>query len=95
MIAARTHASIASYSTNVPTLVIGYSVKANGIAKDIFGTTDNYVISVQTLQNEMDLIKAFEWLRNNEDSIRNHYDLFMPEYINRAYDLSRVLYEKS
>lgn len=95
MIAARTHASIASYSTNVPTLVIGYSVKANGIAKDIFGTTDNYVISVQTLQNEMDLIKAFEWLRNNEDSIRNHYDLFMPEYINRAYALSRVLYEKS
>ena len=33
VVAARTHASIAAYSTCVPTLVIGYSVKAKGIAK--------------------------------------------------------------
>ena len=33
LVAARTHVSIAAYSTFVPTLVIGYSVKARGIAK--------------------------------------------------------------
>lgn len=38
MVVARTHASIAAYSTGVPTLVVGYSVKAHGIAKDLFGT---------------------------------------------------------
>ena len=38
MVVARTHASIAAYSTQVPTLVVGYSVKARGIAKDIFGS---------------------------------------------------------
>ena len=31
-IGARTHATIAAYSTGVPTLVLGYSVKARGIA---------------------------------------------------------------
>ena len=36
-IGARTHATIAAYSSCVPTLVVGYSVKARGIARDLFG----------------------------------------------------------
>ena len=46
-VGARTHATIAAYSNFVPTLVVGYSVKAKGIAKDIFGTYENYVIPVK------------------------------------------------
>ena len=34
-IGARTHATIAAYSNCVPTMVLGYSVKSKGIAKDI------------------------------------------------------------
>ena len=41
-IGARTHATIAAYSSCVPTLVVGYSVKARGIAIDLFGTEENY-----------------------------------------------------
>ena len=52
--------------------VVGYSIKAKGIAKDIFGTYKNYVIPVQSLNNENDLIEAFEWLKNNEGYIRKH-----------------------
>ena len=37
---ARTHATIAAYSSCVSTLDVGYSVKARGIAKDLFGTED-------------------------------------------------------
>lgn len=84
MVAARTHASIAAYSTCVPTLVVGYSVKAKGIAKDIFGTYDNYVIPVQSLQNKEDLTNSFKWLQENETSIKNHLNNFMPEYCERA-----------
>ena len=40
-IGASTPSTIAAYSTGVPTLVVGYSVKAKGIAKDLFGTYDN------------------------------------------------------
>lgn len=83
-IGARTHATIAAYSTCVPTLVIGYSVKAKGIAKDIFGTYKNYVLPVQSLKNKDDLINGFDWLKNNEDSIRQHLKNFMPSYREQA-----------
>lgn len=79
-IGARTHATIAAYSTCVPTLVVGYSVKAKGIAKDIFGTYENYVIPVQSLKNENDLINAYEWIKNNEEIIKKHLNDFMPQY---------------
>ena len=83
-IGARTHSTIAAYSTCVPTLVIGYSVKAKGIAKDIFGTYENYVLPVQSLSNKDDLINAFEWMKDNEDGIRKHLNEFMPGYKEKA-----------
>lgn len=83
-VGARTHATIAAYSTCVPTLVVGYSVKAKGIAKDIFGTYDNYVLPVQSLKEKDDLIEGFKWLYNHEDSIRNHLNEFIPKYKDRA-----------
>lgn len=79
-IGARTHATIAAYSTTVPTLVVGYSVKAKGIARDLFGTDENYVIPVQSLKEDDDLVKAFEYIRTNEINIRQHLLSIMPEY---------------
>ena len=84
-IGARTHATIAAYSTGVPTLVIGYSVKARGIAKDIFGSEGKYTLPVQKLQQEDQLIKAYEALEEDADHIRGHLNEFMPGYIERAY----------
>ncbi|SFU66750.1 polysaccharide pyruvyl transferase family protein [Butyrivibrio sp. INlla21] len=62
-IGARTHSTIAAYSSKVPTLVIGYSVKSRGIATDLFGTYENYVLPVQELKEEDSLIKAYEFLK--------------------------------
>lgn len=84
-IGARTHASIAAYSTCVPTLVVGYSVKAKGIARDIFGTYENYVLPVQSLKSADELTNAFKWLMQNEEGIRSHLQAFMPGYIERAW----------
>lgn len=84
-IGARTHATIAAYSTGVPTLVVGYSVKARGIAKDIFGTDEHYVLPVQSLQKADDLVKAYDWLAEQEEEIREKLAQVMPEYIKRAY----------
>lgn len=75
-IGARTHATIAAYSTKVPTLVVGYSVKAKGIAQDIFGAYDNYVVPVQNLKDER-LIKSFKWIYDNELKIKNHLEEMM------------------
>lgn len=68
-VGARTHATIAAYSTGVPTLVVGYSVKARGIAKDLFGNDKQYMISAQSFQNDSDLTKEFIQMFENRDSI--------------------------
>ncbi len=83
-IGARTHATIAAYSTCVPTLVMGYSIKAKGIAKDLFGTYEGYVIPVQRLNNTNELTESFKFVLDNEDSIRDHLEEIMPEYKKRA-----------
>lgn len=97
-IGARTRASISAYSTCVPTLAVGYSVKARGIARDIFGTEKNYVIPVQSLEHEYDLINAFKCIQENEESIRKHLQDFMPSYIEKAWQAGeevKKLIEKS
>lgn len=81
LIAARTHASIAGYSTGVPTLVVGYSVKAVGIASDLFGTAKNYVLPVNALSRKEELSEAFDWLMKHEENIRNHYSQRLNNYI--------------
>lgn len=83
-IGARTHATIAAYSTCVPTLVLGYSVKSRGIARDIFGSEENMVISVQELDNQNKLIEAFEYIRKNENPLRNYLTDFIPTYKEKA-----------
>lgn len=83
-IGARTHSTIAAYSSMVPTLVVGYSVKAKGIAKDIFGTWENYVLPVQTLSDPEELIGAFEWMMRREDEIRERLRAVMPDYCKKA-----------
>lgn len=87
LIAARTHASIAAYSSNVPCLVLGYSNKSLGIAKDLFGNTENYVIPVQNLENKSAILKSFKWILNNQEKIKkcleiknNQYKNIMPKY---------------
>lgn len=90
-VGARTHATIAAYSTCVPTLVVGYSVKARGIAKDLFGTEENYVLPVQSLQEKDDLLKAYFWIAERESEIRNHLQNIMPDYIARAKSAGEVL----
>lgn len=90
-IAARTHASIAAYSTCVPTLVVGYSVKARGIAKDIFGTYENYVIPVQSLVNKTQLVEKFKWLGSNYNNIKEHLEKNMENYIANAHKVKKEI----
>ena len=84
-IGARTHATIAAYSTCIPTLVLGYSVKSRGIASDLFGTYDHYVLPVQEMNDSRELLNSFIWIQEHEDEIRNHLIDIMPEYISKAY----------
>lgn len=83
-VGARTHATIAAYSSGVPTLVVGYSVKSRGIARDLFGTEENYVLPVQNLKTETDLKNAFCRLAEHEMDICTQLQQVIPEYKKKA-----------
>ncbi len=93
-VGARTHATIAAYSSGVPTLVLGYSVKSRGIAKDLFGSYEEYVVPVQSLKNEDDLLTAFCRIVSNENQISGILKNQMANYKNsvfRAVDFIKSL----
>ncbi len=73
LITARTHASIAAYSSSIPTLVIGYSVKSRGIAQDIFGSYKDYVLPSTEITKDT-LIEKFNYIYNNRKEIKKFLD---------------------
>lgn len=92
-VGARTHATIAAYSTCVPTLVVGYSVKARGIARDLFGSEEGYVLPVQQLKEKDDLVNSFRALYEKRAEIRQHLTNRMLDYI-KGMDAAREAVEK-
>lgn len=78
LVCARTHASIAAYSSGVPTLVLGYSTKSKGIAQDLFLRQEGYVLQAsditkdklfhdfQTLLNQLEIEKEKLILKRKE-----------------------------
>lgn len=90
-VTARTHASIAAYSSCVPTLVLGYSIKAKGIAVDLFGTDNNYVLPVQEIRDREELKNGLKWLLEHEETIRSRLRHIMPGYIGNAAKAASIL----
>lgn len=91
-VGARTHATIAAYSTAVPTLVVGYSVKARGIARDLFGTEEGYVLPVQELTQPDQLTAAFSELWIKKEEIHRHLEEFLPEYCQTAQPVQQMIF---
>lgn len=84
LVAERTHASIAGYSTCVPTFVLGYSVKSKGIAQDIFAQNEHYVYPSDKLFDENTYWNEIQYMLQNEAKIKTHLETIMPEYIKKA-----------
>jgi polysaccharide pyruvyl transferase WcaK-like protein len=82
-IGARTHATIAAYSSQVPTVVIGYSVKGRGIARDLFGD-ESLVTPIQSFDDDRALVRAFETLRERAPELRRVLERKMPEIERQA-----------
>lgn len=92
-VACRTHASIAAYSTCVPTLVVGYSTKSKGICKDIFGSYEDLVLDAREFKSDDDLTNAFIKFEDKYDYYKETLEKVMPVYINRCYDAKKYLDE--
>ena len=92
-VGARTHATIAAYSSDVPTLVLGYSIKALGIARDLFGESriggeayrqEHFVLPVQELNEPEQLMTAYDWMYEHRDEVREWLKQIIPGYQARA-----------
>jgi len=67
-ITSRTHASIAAYSSGVPCLVLGYSIKSKGLAKDL--GMSKHIISVKNILNTDDIVNRFRILWSDRNDIK-------------------------
>jgi len=79
---ARTHSTIAGFSTGVPTASIAYSIKARGLNRDIFGH-ERYVIPTKALAASS-LTSCLETLIAEEDAIRAHLAATVPDIRKRS-----------
>jgi len=89
LIAGRTHATVAAFSTGVPTISIAYSVKAKGINRDLFGH-EGYVLETPRLSGET-LWTAYQTLAADEPSLLAHYEQHLPVWREKARAGARAL----
>ena len=82
-VASRTHAAIAAWSSGVPTIVVGYSTKARGIARDL--GQEEYVLDIDEINSEK-LLKTM--LRLNAH-IREESCIITDNYV----DLADIIYK--
>lgn len=68
LIAARTHATIAAFSSGVPTICLAYSDKAFGLARRIYAS-DKFVLTFNELDS-VSLSRAFNELRQQGSNLR-------------------------
>lgn len=74
---ARTHSLVAAYSSLVPAYALGYSIKAKGMAKDIFGE-ERYVADTSSLEGDA-LIDCAVELINDSEKIKSRLEAVIPK----------------
>ena len=86
-IGARTHSTIAAYSTAVPCLALSYSIKSRGIARDLFDEEEGYAIPYKDIKEDCVLKDAFvNVLQEKEEQIRDKYQVVLPSYKQTVVD---------
>lgn len=91
-IGARTHATIAAYSSCVPTMVLGYSVKSRGIAKDIFGE-EKLVLGINDISDFEKLKQSFDIMIEEENELRDKLETEIPNIKKLSYKAGEYLSE--
>ncbi len=89
-IGGRTHAVISAYSTCVPTIALGYSIKSRGIAKDL-GLSEKMVVDSKHIHHEGYLLDSFNYMYANVSPIREHLCKIIPEYKKRTYGIREYI----
>lgn len=81
-IGARTHATIAAWSTGVPTLSLGYSVKARGLNRDLFDD-ERFVLDTKKITQPA-LWTGLQQLQDEEAGVKDLLARRIPVWRDRA-----------
>jgi polysaccharide pyruvyl transferase WcaK-like protein len=88
--AARTHATIAAFSTGVPTLSLAYSAKAYGINRDLFGSED-YCVGAAEMATPANVVNRLKRILAEAEGIRTHLLEVLPGVVDRAFSAGALL----
>lgn len=88
-IGARTHSVISAYSTGVPSIAIGYSIKARGLVKDL-GLPEWTLVDSKHFSKGQ-LVGSFKELCRQEDAVRNQLNREMENYKNKLSEIKKEL----
>lgn len=91
-IGARTHATIAAYSSCIPTIVLGYSVKSKGIARDLFGE-EKLVLDIEEISDSNKLKNKFDEMIGEEELLKKKLEQSIPNIKEMAYKAVEHLHE--
>lgn len=89
-IGGRTHAVISAYSTCVPTIALGYSIKSRGIAKDL-GLSNELVVDTRDDREYAKLLSSFDYLMDQECKIKKHLESVIPIYSKRPTTINEII----
>ncbi len=89
---ARTHAIIGAYSSCVPAFALGYSIKARGIATDLFGG-ETCVRGVGELHSAQDLIDCATELIQKKDTMKQQLEAVIPSFVASSFSAGEKLKE--
>lgn len=88
LVATRTHATIAAWSSGVPTIAVGYSSKARGIAADV--GQEQWVLDAEKLNGGM-LCEVFWEFREDEASERKLLAKQLLKQVRRTFEPEVIL----
>jgi len=88
---ARTHSTIAAFSSNIPTISFAYSIKAKGINRDIFGH-EEYCLDPVQLTPEIVTLRIKSLLATS-DEVRNELQEKIPIIQESAMNAGKYLHE--
>ncbi len=86
---ARTHATIASLSSSVPTLSLAYSLKAVGINNDVFNS-DQYCLHLDQIEKRC-VLERVEYILDHSKEIHHYLNKVVPTLQQRAFYAGNLL----
>ena len=81
---------ISAYSTCVPAIALGYSVKSQGIAQDLKLPMET-VVDSKHITGKNELLNAIKYGLEKHDVLREHLLEIMPTYKEQVYGVKDIM----